>query len=103
MCLIDIQDLRSPANSHRLFVLSETPGSASPSASFRGNLSGVVSIVDSKGAPIALNLGTSLLTIDYQSSHFLPALPTSLTWIRGECAIGVRLRLQATDPRPIAG
>ncbi|KAF8474400.1 hypothetical protein DFH94DRAFT_636020 [Russula ochroleuca] len=33
-------------NSHRLFVISETPGSASPSSGFRGNLSGVVSIVD---------------------------------------------------------
>ncbi|KAI0000147.1 hypothetical protein BJV74DRAFT_821878 [Russula compacta] len=33
-------------NSHRLFVISETPGSASPSAGFRGNLCGLVSIVD---------------------------------------------------------
>ncbi|KAF8269485.1 hypothetical protein EI94DRAFT_1725127 [Lactarius quietus] len=33
-------------NSHRLFVTSETPGSASPSACTRGNLSGVVSIGD---------------------------------------------------------
>jgi hypothetical protein len=49
------------------------------------------------------NLGTNLLTMDCQSSHFLPALPTSQTWIRGECVIGVRLRLQAKDLRPIAG
>ncbi|KAH9962828.1 hypothetical protein BC827DRAFT_1195201 [Russula dissimulans] len=33
-------------NSHRVFVISETPGSASPSTGLRGNLSGVVSIVD---------------------------------------------------------
>lgn len=33
-------------NSHRLFVTFETPGSASPSAGVRGNLSGVVSIGD---------------------------------------------------------
>ncbi|KAI0287491.1 hypothetical protein BC826DRAFT_1044152 [Russula brevipes] len=33
-------------NSHRLFVISESPGSASPSAGVRRNLSGVVSIVD---------------------------------------------------------
>ncbi|KAI9449702.1 hypothetical protein F5148DRAFT_1246200 [Russula earlei] len=33
-------------NSHRVFVISETPGSASPSTVVRGNLSGVVSIVD---------------------------------------------------------
>ena len=36
------------AKSHRLFVTFETPGSASPSAGMRGNLSGVVSIGDSK-------------------------------------------------------
>jgi hypothetical protein len=36
------------ANSHRLFVTFETPGSASPSAGMRGNLSGVISIGDSK-------------------------------------------------------
>jgi len=33
-------------NSHRLFVISEIPGSASPSAGLRGSLCGVVSIVD---------------------------------------------------------
>ncbi|KAI0252538.1 hypothetical protein BJV78DRAFT_1124610 [Lactifluus subvellereus] len=33
-------------NSHRLFVISEPPGSASPSAGGRGNLSGLVSIGD---------------------------------------------------------
>lgn len=33
-------------NSHRLFVTSESNGSASPSAGLRGNLSGVVSIGD---------------------------------------------------------
>ena len=50
--LIIVQDLRTPANSHRLFVISETPGSASPSSGFRGNLTGVVSIVDSKKLPM---------------------------------------------------
>src|SRR6266436_5071573 len=46
--LVIIQDLHTPANSHRLFVISETPGSASPPPGVRGNLSGVVSIVDGK-------------------------------------------------------
>ena len=63
VCLVDIQNLRSPANSHRLFVLSETPGSASPSAGFRGNLSGVVSIVDSKKVPVVLKFGNQI--VDY--------------------------------------
>ncbi|KAH8979851.1 hypothetical protein EDB92DRAFT_2118603 [Lactarius akahatsu] len=35
-------------NSHRLFLTSESNGSASPSAGLRGNLSGIVSIGDSK-------------------------------------------------------
>jgi hypothetical protein len=48
-----------PANSHRLFVISETPGSASPSPGVRGNLSGIVSIVDSKKAFFVLNARTS--------------------------------------------
>jgi hypothetical protein len=101
---VDHYSVHILANSHRLFVISDTPGSASPSAGVRGNLSGIVSIVDSKKAPHVLISGTSLLTLDCQSSHFLLASPTSPMWIRGECnAIGARRRLRATDPHPVAG
>jgi hypothetical protein len=90
-----------PANAHRLFVTRDSPGSASPC--YNGNLSGIVSIVDSSS--FALSTGNySTLTHLVQSSLFSLISRVSPTSTRHACSGTVVHRLLHPRGRlPAAG